>query len=421
MNHFKRHRIAIATLFATIGLSSAPHGLAQATEATTVGQASRAPPAATGPEPASRPRTAPAKATPARHAQPGAAQAVRASQARPESAVRARAKTPHGRESASKPAASRPAPPDSAQVYADREEVRDFISSMADRHGFDPAALNETFAKVRRSPEVLRLIAPPPAGFRKSWDAYRTRFLDPLRINEGVRFWQEHEAALERAREAWGVPPEFVVAIIGVETIYGRITGNFRVVDALATLAFDYPRRAPFFREELEHYLLLARDQRFDPLQPRGSYAGAIGLPQFMPGSIRRHATDFDGDGRIDLATSPVDAIGSVARFLSRHGWVPGEPTHFEATIADPHRLGPLIDSGIEPQWTIDELAQWGVGSTGPIGPDVRLALIDLPNGDRPPSYVLGARNFHVITRYNRSSFYAMAVIELARALARAR
>lgn len=317
------------------------------------------------------------------------------------------------------PAQARPT--GTAGAFAARDDVREFVAAMAERHGFDPRALSSMFGKVRQLPSVLKLIAPPAPTFRKSWEVYRSRFLDPLRIREGVRFWHAHEATLERARETWSVPPEYVVAIIGVETIYGRVTGDFRVVDALSTLAFDYPRRAAFFRDELEQYLLLARDEGFDPLEAKGSFAGAIGLPQFMPGSIRRHATDFDGDGRVDLSGSPVDAIGSVARFLANHGWAPGEPTHFSASIDDPDRLGPLIEAGIEPVRTIEELAQWGVRSPDPVAPDVRLALIDLPNGDRPASYVLGARNFYVITRYNRSSFYAMAVIELAKALAASR
>ena len=309
-------------------------------------------------------------------------------------------------------------PPDPTLV--DREPVRAFIAEMSQRHGFDPDALGALLARARRLPEVLRLIAPAPSGARKSWQTYRARTVDPVRVRAGLRFWREHAATLTRAQEAWGVPPEVVVAIIGVETLYGRHTGSFRVLDTLYTLAFDEPRRFAFFREELEHFLVLARDEGFDPLVPKGSFAGAIGIPQFMPGSIRRHATDFDGDGRIDLAASPADAIGSVARFLSRHGWVPGEPTHFAATVEDPARLSPLIESGIEPVRTLAELAQWGVGSPDRIAPDTRLALIDLPNGERPASHVLGARNFYVITRYNRSSFYAMSVIEVAQAIAEA-
>ncbi len=301
--------------------------------------------------------------------------------------------------------------------YADRADVREFIDQLVDRHGFDRGKLERIFREVRRQPSVLRLMAPAPAGFKRSWEAYRTRFLDPLRIEGGVAFWRGNEAALQRASSVYGVPPEVIVAIIGVETIYGRVTGEFRVVDALATLAFDYPRRADFFREELEQFLLLTRENASDVFAVRGSFAGAIGLPQFMPGSIRRYAIDFDSDGRIDLRSNPADAIGSVARFLSEHGWVPGAPVYFATRIEDTARLGPLIEAGIEPQFRSEQLAEFGVSALGAAPDDPPLALIDLPNGDAPTTYLLGANNFYVITRYNRSSFYAMAVIELADAL----
>jgi membrane-bound lytic murein transglycosylase B len=222
---------------------------------------------------------------------------------------------------------------------------------------------------------------------------------------------------VRRAAEQFGVPEEIVVSIIGVETIYGRNTGDFRVVDALTTLAFDYPRRAPFFTEELEQFLLLSREQRIDPFRTKGSFAGAIGLPQFMPGSIRRYAVDFDGDGRIDLLASPVDAIGSVARFLSEHGWQTGAPTHFAVTVQDEVRARPALEAGIPPALSPMELTEMGVTSPNAIPPDTRLSLIDLPNGNDSTHYVLGANNFWVITRYNRSYFYAMAVIDLAAAL----
>jgi membrane-bound lytic murein transglycosylase B len=320
-----------------------------------------------------------------------------------------------------KPATAKPATAAPAAVFADRADVRDFVATMVERHGFDAAELDRILAGTRFQPDVLRLISPAGPGFKRSWDAYRARFLDPLRIREGRRFVEEHREPLARAADQWGVPPEIVAAIIGVETIYGRVTGDFRVVDALATLAFEYPRRSEYFRSELEQFLLLARENGTDVFEPRGSFAGAIGLPQFMPGSIRRFAVDFDGSGRIDLSASPVDAIGSVARFLAEHGWVRGEPTHFRARIGDVARVGPLIDAGIEPRFTIAQLGEHGVGSPDEVPPDMPLALIDLPNADRPTFFVLGPRNFYAITRYNRSSFYAMAVIELSRELARVR
>ena len=307
--------------------------------------------------------------------------------------------------------------------FALRPQVRDFVQDMAQRHGFAPDALEALFARTRRSPEVLRLIAPAAPTFKRSWSAYRARFLDALRIREGLRFWGEHAEALARAAERFGVPEEIVVAIIGVETIYGRNTGSFRVVDALATLAFDYPRRADYFRGELEQYLLYAREAGIDPLSVRGSFAGAIGLPQFMPRSLRSFATDFDGDGRIDLRASPVDAIGSVARFLSMHGWQPGGRTHYPVRLEPDAALAPLVDAGLQPRLTLAQMRPYGVqavpGAAPP--PDEKLALVDLPDGDAPTAYRLGANNFYTVTRYNRSSFYAMAVIELAEALRAAR
>ena len=309
------------------------------------------------------------------------------------------------------------APEAVARDYPSRPEVRAFIDSLAERHAFDRAALDEIFARVRRSDSAIKLMTPAPPSFKRSWKVYRSRFIDDTRISAGVRFWREHEDAVARASARYGVPEEIIVAIIGVETVFGRITGDHRVIDVLTTLAFDYPRRADYFRSELEQFLLLTRTERVDPFALRGSYAGAIGLPQFMPGSIRRWAVDFDGDGRVDLRESPADAIGSVANFLAEHGWAPGEPPRYAARIADPDRLSPLIEAGITPAFTIDSLRDYGVTSRDPVSFETKLALIDLPNGDDAPDFWLGARNFYVITRYNRSSFYASAVIELAEAL----
>jgi membrane-bound lytic murein transglycosylase B len=301
--------------------------------------------------------------------------------------------------------------------YATRPDVRAFVRDLAARHGFEQEELLKLFSQVRHQARVVSLMTPPPPGTKRSWTNYRNRVLDPVRVEVGLAFWRDNLEPLRRASERFGVPPEIIVSIIGIETMYGRYTGNFRVLDTLTTLAFDYPRRAEFFRSELEQFLLLVRDQRLDPLGPRGSYAGAMGVPQFMPGSIRRHAVDFDGDGRIDLMRNNGDAIGSVASFLANHGWRTGEPTHFQARLADESKISPLIEAGIEPKFTIAQLASYGVSSTQKVPPAMPLALIDLPNGDEPTVYTLGAPNFYVITRYNRSSFYAMAVIDLANEL----
>jgi membrane-bound lytic murein transglycosylase B len=309
------------------------------------------------------------------------------------------------------------AAPAASSSWASRPEVVEFVREMVDKHGFDQAGLIDVFERTRTADVALKLIAPPPVTGKRSWSAYRARFVEPVRIRDGLRFWREQADPIRRASERFGVPQEIIVAIIGVETVYGRNTGDFKVMDALTTLAFDYPRRAPFFREELEQFLLLSRDAAVDPLQWRGSYAGAIGLPQFMPGSIRRHAIDFDGDGRVDLRTSASDAVGSVARFLSNHGWRPGEPTYFQAIVEDEARARAAVEAGVPPKLSLTELAALGVSSPQSIAGAEPLSLIDLPDGDKPTQYVLGTNNFWVITRYNRSYFYAMSVIDLARAL----
>jgi membrane-bound lytic murein transglycosylase B len=314
---------------------------------------------------------------------------------------------------ARKPAADAHATPH----FAGRDEVRAFVRELVERHGFHEADLLDLFGRTRGASAAIKLMNPAPPGFKRSWVTYRSRFVEPFRIREGLRFWGEHADAIRRASERFGVPQSIIVSIIGVETIYGRNTGDFRVMDALTTLAFDYPRRAAYFREELEQFLLLTRENGADPMAWRGSFAGAVGLPQFMPGSIRRHAVDFDGDGRIDLRGSPADAVGSVARFLADHGWQTGGATHFPAALEDERRARPAVEAGIPPSMTALELAALGVTSTREIPIGEKLSLIDLPNGDDTTHYVLGPNNFWVITRYNRSYFYAMAVIDLAEAL----
>ncbi|MFC2537867.1 MAG: lytic murein transglycosylase B, partial [Lautropia mirabilis] len=246
---------------------------------------------------------------------------------------------------------------------------------------------------------------------------YRARFLQPVRIDGGLKFWEQHAGALERATQEHGVPAEIIVAIIGVETLYGRNTGKFPTIQALSTLAFDFPPRAAYFRKELEQFLLYCRENGLDPMAPRGSYAGAIGTPQFMPGSIRSYATDFDGDGRIDLVNSPVDAIGSVARFLAIHGWQKDRDLYYPATLAENADPASLLARGPKPELSIADLRAAGISSPLSLPADQPLMLVDLPNGANPPSYVIGTGNFYAITRYNRSFFYAMAVTELAEVL----
>lgn len=323
--------------------------------------------------------------------------------------------------------------PDEAGEFANFtqwKEVAEFIDRMVEKHGFDRAELEAMFRKVRYLDTTIQLIKPAPPGRPKNWRAYRSRFIDPVRINAGVAFWEEHGDALARAEERFGVPAEIIVGIIGVETVYGRNTGNFRVIDALTTLAFDYPNtpnraaRMTFFRNEIEHTLLLARDAGVDPFSLFGSYAGAVGWPQFMPGSIRKFAVDFDGDGAVDLRNSPVDAIGSVANFLVEHGWKPGEPTVFPATVApsEPGRGWEMfIGQGLQAKFSLDELKAAGVTPAVEPPADMFFGLVDLQNGGEPTEYWLGANNFFAITQYNRSFFYAMSVIELGKAVKTAR
>ena len=270
------------------------------------------------------------------------------------------------------------APAPAMAWYEERAEVKAFISEVVQRHGFVESELVTLFSRVKRNESVLQAILPPPG--ERSWDDYRARFVNPRRLAGGLAFWTAHRRSLERAEREYGVPPEYVVAIIGVETFYGRNTGRWRVADALTTLAFDYPPRAEFFRGELEQFLLLARELGVDVFSLRGSYAGAIGIPQFMPGSTRRYAVDFDRDGVIDLRRNPTDAIGSVANFLKQHGW----------------QKGGEVQARAQPDKA----------------PEAPAALVELGSEQR-----VGLQNFHVLMKYNRSTFYAAAVADLAELL----
>lgn len=305
--------------------------------------------------------------------------------------------------------------------YEANPEVRTFVDDLVRRQEFDRDALLALFAQARFQPAVIKAILPPSSPRQRSWQAYRARFLDPLRIRAGLRFWDDHAATLQRAEAQYGVPAEIVVAIIGVETVYGRNTGDFETFSALTTLAFDYPPRAELFRRELEALLLLSRDEGRSPLSYRGSYAGALGLPQFLPSSLRKFAVDYDGDGHEDL-TDPDDAIGSVAHFLAEHGWEKGGPIAVPAQVTEGPAIDALIAEGITPRRLPEELRGFGVLSApGDRTPQRPTALIDLATPDEATEYRLGYQNFFVITRYNRSSFYAGAVSDLADALREAR
>lgn len=323
-------------------------------------------------------------------------------------------------------AAVRPvkAPPPSG--YERRDDVAAFIDELVREHQFSRNTLRRWFHEVRYQPRIVAamqrpLIEPP------KWYEYAPQFLSPARIDEGVAFWRAHETALARASDQFGVPPEIIVAIIGVETFYGRNTGSFRILDALSTLAFDYPRRAPFFRGELREFLLLARRESFSPLEAKGSFAGALGIPQFMPGNVRRYAVDFDGDGRVDLWRSGDDAIGSVANYLARHDWLRGQPVWSQALVADSQRDAALskLDGGMSERrplaaWNADGVAAQRLPDSMAAEP-VGLLALEEPGGpaDQLALYV-AFPNFYVITRYNKSRLYAAAVTALSEAIRKA-
>jgi peptidoglycan lytic transglycosylase B len=304
-----------------------------------------------------------------------------------------------------------------ASTYAERPEVQAFVHQLVERHGFVRGELQRVFKRVKRADPVLDAIARPAERVR-TWEEYRALLITERRMAEGVEFWRKYRHTLERAERRYGVRPEYVVAIIGVETFYGRNTGNWRVVDALTTLAFDYPPRASFFRSELEHYLLFARAAGIDVFSVRGSYAGAMGLPQFMPSSARAYAVDFDGNGHIDLLKSRADAIGSVGNFLKQHGWQRDADVLVDARVqGDAWR--PFADGGFEPKHSMVALRQAGIEFDSPQPAGASVALIELASAEKPSDYRVGLRNFYVITRYNRSAFYAAAVADLARELRR--
>ncbi len=311
--------------------------------------------------------------------------------------------------------------------FLDWRAVTEYIEQISKEHGFDRKELQLVFKRAQYLDSVVKLIVPPPAGKAKNWTAYRERFIEPRRIRAGVAFWNRYETVLQRAENAFGVPAEIIVGIIGIETIYGQSTGKFRVPDVLATLAFAYPdtpnrdARMAYFRSELTQALLFARENGVDPFSLNGSYAGAIGWPQFMPGSIRNFAVDFDGDGKIDLRNSPLDAIGSVASFLARHGWTTGQPLAYPVQVT-PDKLWPgLIGQGLEAKFTRRQMEDAGVIVPAQVPVTLSYGLVDLEDDDRPVQYWLGTGNFFAITRYNRSYYYAMAVIELGQAVSRQR
>ena len=335
-----------------------------------------------------------------------------------------------GKAAKAAPAPRRPAIDyDGEQVnFGEWQAVRDFEDDMVNRNGFERAEVEAVVAKLRFIDSAVQLVKPAPPGKPKNWQAYSERFIEPIRINAGVRFWNENAAELARAEALYGVPAEIIAGIIGVETIYGRDTGRFRVMDVLATLAFAYPEspnrndRMQFFRSELEKTMLLARKESIDPFSLLGSFAGAVGMPQFMPSNILKYGVDFDGDGIVDLRNSPADAIGSVANFLVAHGWDRNAtgPSVFPADVAPSLAWEPLL-GGLEARYQAAELQGAGVVTRTALPEQRSYGLIDLQNGADPTEYWVANANFFAITKYNRSYFYAMSVVELGRAVRLAR
>ncbi len=313
--------------------------------------------------------------------------------------------------------------------FGEWKAVSDFADDIALRHGFPREELRALIAQIRYVDSAVQLVKPAPAGKPKNMNAVRALMIEPVRIKAGVAFWNEHAATLARAEREFGVPAEIIVGIIGIETVYGRNTGRFRVLDVLTTLGFAYPKapnqaaRMAFFRGELENALVLARKNGTDPFSLLGSFAGAIGVPQFMPGSILAYGVDYDNDGAIDLLNSPVDAIGSVANFLVQHGWrgaLDGAPI-YRAEVADDKRWQRFIGQGLSATFSLDDMLASGIASAPRPPADRQYGLVDLQNGGDGSEYWLATNNFFAITQYNRSYYYAMSVIELGRAVRRSR
>lgn len=332
------------------------------------------------------------------------------------------------------------------------QNLNQLIAQIAQTQGIPQASLESGFSDAKTIPSIRKLVLPPSGSFKKNWVAYRKRFIEPVRLKAGKNFWEQNQTFLSKVEQESGVPAEVIVSIIGIETIYGRQTGNFRVKDVLSTLAFSYPdtpnkaSREQLFKDQLQELILMCwtegggslpannSNQGLSPsrfngcLNQNSSYAGAIGLPQFMPGSIRNFAVDGDGDGRIDLKQSPKDAIASVANFMRKHGWQPGMPIYFpvqEAAISDA-RL--LADGEPQLKYTIQELITKGILSnergdlqSGGVEPQSKALIVDLPYPDKDGNdqvrYVVGLNNFLTIVQYNRSYFYAQSVAEFAEAL----
>ena len=298
-----------------------------------------------------------------------------------------------------------------AENYSDHPKASAFIDRMVTAHGFERAEVESILNNAQRKQSIIDAIS-RPAEKTKTWAQYRKIFLGTSRTEQGRIFLKDYAEPLAKAEQEFGVPKEIITAIIGVETRYGRHKGSYRVIDALTTLGFDYPPRSKFFSKELENYLLLVKEQQFDALQVKGSYAGAMGYGQFISSSYRHYAIDYDGDNIVDIVNNPVDAIGSVANYFKMHGWKPGQPVTVSAIIADDVERS-VANKKLKPRLTVAELKNKGYLPSSPIEVD-QVATAMLLQGDGGEEAWLGLHNFYVISRYNHSKLYAMAVYQLS-------
>jgi membrane-bound lytic murein transglycosylase B len=312
----------------------------------------------------------------------------------------------------------------SINVNADEfVSIGDFADQMVVKHGFEKSQIINWISQAKKKQNIIRLMTPPrrtpgKKRRRRPWYKYQGKFITRNHIDNGVRYWRRNRHILKRAEKKYGVPAEIIIAIIGVETRYGRNKGGFRIIDALKTLSFDYLRRADFFRQELEHFFLLAREEGSNPLRLKGSYAGAFGIGQFMPSSYRRYAVDFNGDGRRDIWNNHADAIGSVANYFNKYGWEEGKPVMKATQVRSSNAAETLSELKFEPRYTLAQLKRMGARYNGNESDDTKVMFVDLRTR-MGTAYWIGFKNYYVITRYNHSKHYAMAVYQLSQEIAR--
>ena len=297
----------------------------------------------------------------------------------------------------------------------ENDRLYHFIENMANKHQFDRDKLKQLLDQVEIKQSILKAISRPAEGM--PWYKYRKIFLTDSRIKGGVKFWQQNQQVLTEVEQQYGVPAEIMIAIIGVETRYGQNTGSYRVIDALSTLGFAYPKRSKFFLSELENFLILARQEKMNPLEPVGSYAGAMGMPQFMPSSYLSYAADFDQDGKRDIWNNTGDVLASIANYFNRHHWQKGEPVAFKVE-ASGEQWKKALTKGLKPDVSVKQLKGWQVHVPENLAEDVQVKLLEFEQPEGRDLWV-GLNNFYVITRYNHSPLYAMAVYQLSQAIAR--